>query len=188
MSKLLELLDYAKNSGFSDFPPIAFEVEYDEMGNPPPFGKYMKPVNRTYSLFNTVWLKQLEYVQTFHNMKYLFDSIFTDQGMLSLLKMVANIEIESKELDKAIKAAGDPFVKEYYTKRGYDSVVKQNMFDLLRSDLEEYYPLFKERYDDYKDQYTTSEFNHFTMELSDVLGEYKNVLKAEKEERKKKSK
>ncbi len=179
---VLELKAQLIDNGFMPYPPVRLEMDYDEMENPPPFGKFEKPLRQAVPEFDRIWERQLGVLQHFSEFKLIFSNCFTDRAFYYLMDRYAHLELEIKEFSKVLNSASNQLTKEYYRSRGFDKLNKLNMFDIMREDFERIHPEAAQRYQDYV-SLRGDPVGLFKENIPDYLREYKTAVKRAKEER-----
>lgn len=184
MTVTVELKNNLVSSGFEEYPPIAMEDAYDKLENPPPYGKFIKPIQKATKDYDRLWSLQLSIIHHFAEFPYIYKTCFTDRAFYYMLEKYAHLELEIKEFLKELKSTGDQKVKEYYTSNGFDfqGEFNINVFDLLREDFEKYRPIAEQRYQQYVEQYG-DDFSLLTDDVTDYFAGYKDALKKAKKDR-----
>lgn len=179
---VLELKQSLIERGFIDYPPIQLEEEYDRMENPPPFNKFEKTIRQASKEFDDIWERQLSVNNHLGEFGLVLSNCFTDRAFYYLMDRYAHLELEIKEYSKALNKASHPTTKKYYSERGFDSLGKTNIFDIMRSDFEVAHVQARTRYEEYLVDHEDI-VGLFKEEIEDYLSHYKQALKNAKSER-----
>lgn len=166
---------------FIEYPPNNIEEEIDNM---PKKGKLLKQLNEAKPAFDKIWKQSLKVSEVLGQFNYLYFSVFTNDGMRSLMKQYAALQYEMKELDKYVKGVKNiPMVVDYY--KNHLEALKVNVFDMMREDLNALEPFVENRRKEANEEYDW-DFESIGFEL--LLPEYKEFLNTYKEDQQKKGK
>lgn len=156
--KTLQLQEQLHADFFPAFPPIQIEWEVTDGKDDAPLGKVGKQLHKAMPAFSQTWKEQLNVMAAFREFPFLFRTVFTEEGVSSLMKEFVGLEVAIKALNKAIKAHKQhPIVDEYYQR--FDYLTQMNTFDIMKDDMAVVIPKASQRLHLTKSRYTTHDWS-----------------------------
>ena len=163
-------------SRLGEYPPNYIEDVIDSL---PSKGKKLKQLNEAKPAFDKIWKQTLLVLESVRVFSYLQKSVFTAQGIRTLMSEYARLDVELKELSKYIKGSKQiQLVQDYY--KGSEKLTDVNLFELMRNDISSQLDTFNYRKVETEKQYNCE---LEPLDFDRMLPEYKQMVKGYKESR-----